>query len=142
MQPYYFTLKTFISMRKEILVIDDNRTIRFMLHYILKENYNVTSVADGMSAMYWLRKNRLPDLIIVDPELDDFPDWELVRYLHGSHVYGTIPVVVLSNRTSEEMQSNIIHYGVADFFQKPLKPQPLLECVGDILVGSTQDRIF
>ena len=59
-------------MRKEILVIDDSKAIRFMLQTILRKHYKVTSVADGVSAMYCLRKNNLPDLIIINPDLTGF----------------------------------------------------------------------
>ena len=106
-------------MRKEILVIDDSKAIRFMLHTILRKHYKVTSVADGVSAMYCLRKNALPDLIILNPDMTDFPNWELVKYMQSSHLYSSIPLVVLSNQPEDEIRVNSIKYGVVDFFQKP-----------------------
>lgn len=129
-------------MRKEILVIDDSKAIRFMLQTILRKHYKVTSVADGVSAMYCLRKNTLPELIILNPDLIDFPDWELVRYLHSSHLFSSIPTIVLSNQSEEETRINSIKYGIVDFFQKPFNPLHLLESVDNILVGSTLSKIY
>jgi DNA-binding response OmpR family regulator len=129
-------------MRKEILVIDDSKAIRFMLHTILRKHYKVTSVADGVSAMYCLRKNALPDLIIINPELTDFPDWELVKYMQSSHLYSSIPLLVLSNQPEEDIRVNSIKYGVVDFFQKPFNPLRLLESVDNILVGSILSKIY
>jgi DNA-binding response OmpR family regulator len=129
-------------MRKEILVIDDSKAIRFMLHTILRKHYKVTSVADGVSAMYCLRKNALPDLIILNPDLTDFPDWELVKYMQTSHLYSSIPLLVLSNQPEEDIRVNSIKYGVVDFFQKPFNPLRLLESVDNILVGSALSKIY
>jgi DNA-binding response OmpR family regulator len=129
-------------MRKEILVIDDSKAIRFMLHTILRKHYKVTSVADGVSAMYCLRKNALPDLIILNPELTDFPDWELVKYMQSSHLYSSIPLLVLSNQPEEDIRVNSIKYGVVDFFQKPFNPLRLLESVDNILVGNVLSKIY
>ena len=129
-------------MRKEILVIDDSKAIRFMLHTILRKHYKVTSVADGVAAMYCLKKNALPELIILNPDLVDFPDWELVRYLQSSHLFSSIPMIVLSNNPEEETRINSIKYGIVDFFQKPFNPLRLLESVDNILVGNTLSKIY
>lgn len=129
-------------MRKEILVIDDSKAIRFMLHTILRKHYKVTSVADGVSAMYSLRKNQAPDLIIMNPDLADFPDWELVRYLQGSHLYASIPVIAISNASEEENRAKALKYGVVEMFQKPFNPLRLLEAVDNLLVGSTLMKIY
>jgi DNA-binding response OmpR family regulator len=113
-----------------------------MLHTILRKHYKVTSVADGVSAMYCLRKNALPDLIILNPDLTDFPDWELVKYMQTSHLYSSIPLLVLSNQPEEDIRVNSIKYGVVDFFQKPFNPLRLLESVDNILVGSALSKIY
>lgn len=129
-------------MVKEILVIDDSKAIRFMLQTILRKHYKVTSVADGISAIYCLRKNALPDLIIMNPNLSDFPDWDLVKYLNGSHLYSSVPLIVLSNQSEEETRVNSIKYGVLDFFKKPFNPLRLLESVDNVLVGNTLSKIY
>jgi CheY-like chemotaxis protein len=129
-------------MRKEILVVDDSKAIRFVLQTILRKHYKVTSVADGVSAMYCLRKHNLPDLIIINPDLNDFKDWELVRYLHNSHLYSSIPLMVISNQPEENTRLNAIKYQVVDFFQKPFNPLNLLESVDNVLVGSAFHKVY
>ena len=119
-----------------------SRAWHFREETILRKHYKVTSVADGVSAMYCLRKNALPELIILNPDLIDFPDWELVRYLQSSHLFSSIPMIVLSNQSEEETRINSIKYGVVDFFQKPFNPLRLLESVDNILVGNTLSKIY
>jgi two-component system, chemotaxis family, chemotaxis protein CheY len=129
-------------MRKEILVVDDSKAIRFVLQTILKKHYKVTSVADGVSAMYCLRKNNLPDLIIINPDLNDFRDWELIKYLHSSHLYSSIPLIIISNQPAESTRLNAIKYQVVDVFQKPFNPLNLLESVDSVLVGNAVYKVY
>ncbi|HLO81995.1 MAG TPA: response regulator, partial [Chitinophagaceae bacterium] len=68
-------------MKKEILIVEGSKAMRFLLHTIFKKHYKVVSVPDGISAMYFLRQGNKPDLIVLDPELSDMPDWELVKHL-------------------------------------------------------------
>ena len=57
-------------MHKEILVIDDNADIRFLICNILKEqNFNVRSAANYDQAVFEIN-NKLPDLAVVDIKLD------------------------------------------------------------------------
>ena len=57
-------------MLKEILVIDDNPDIRFLICNILKEqNFQVRSAANYDQAVLEINK-RLPDLAIIDIKLD------------------------------------------------------------------------
>ena len=57
-------------MLKEILVIDDNPDIRFLICNILEEqNFKVRSAANYDQAIVEINK-RLPDLAIVDIKLD------------------------------------------------------------------------
>ena len=57
-------------MHKEILVIDDNADIRFLICNILKEqNFNIRSAANYDQAVNEI-ENKLPDLAIVDIKLD------------------------------------------------------------------------
>ena len=57
-------------MYKEILVIDDNPDIRFLICNILKEqNFKVRSAANYDQAVFEISK-RLPDLAIIDIKLD------------------------------------------------------------------------
>jgi CheY-like chemotaxis protein len=124
-------------MKKEILVIDDSKPIRFLLHTILKKHYKVISVPDGLSAMYYLRKETNPDLIILDPDLPDMPDWELVRHLSTSFFYNSIPVIVISNQSMDITREHASKYRVQEFCMKPFNPLRILEAVDNIIIGST-----
>ena len=67
-------------MIKEILVIDDNPDIRFLICNILEEqNFKVRSAANYDQAVLEIN-NRLPDLAIIDIKLDK-PDKDGIELL-------------------------------------------------------------
>jgi CheY-like chemotaxis protein len=120
-------------MKQEILAIDDSKAIRFLLQTVLSKDYQVVTMPDGCSAMYWLSKKNLPDLIIVDPQLPDMDNWELVQHLSSSGIYGDIPILVLSGLDNDETQAKCLEYGVDKYFSKPFNPVDLLESVNNVM---------
>jgi len=119
-------------MKKQILAIDDSKAIRFLLQTVLGKDYQVITAPDGCSAMYWLSKKNLPDLIICDAQLPDMDNWELIEQLSMSGLYRDIPIIVLSSLNKNETNSKCLQYGVAEHFTKPFNPIDLLESVNKI----------
>jgi len=116
-------------MKKQILAIDDSKAIRFLLQTVLGKEYQVVTVPDGYSAMYYLSHRTAPDLIIVDPQLPDMENWELVQQLSSSGMYGDIPVLVLSGLDKKETEVKCLEYEVAKYFLKPFNPVELLSAI-------------
>lgn len=119
-------------MKKQILAIDDSKAIRFLLQTVLGKEYQVITAPDGCSAMYWLSKKNLPDLIISDAQLPDMENWELVEQLSISGLYKDIPMIVLSSLDKEETSLRCMQLGVVEHFTKPFNPIDLLEAVNKI----------
>jgi CheY-like chemotaxis protein len=119
-------------MKKQILAIDDSKAIRFLLQTVLGKDYQVITAPDGCSAMYWLSKKNLPDLIIIDAQLPDMDNWELVEQLSISGLYREIPMIVLSSLNKNETKAKCMQYGVAEHFTKPFNPIDLQEAVNKI----------
>ena len=116
-------------MKKQILAIDDSKAIRFLLQTVLGREYNVVTVPDGYSAMYYLSHRAQPDLIIADPQLPDMENWELIQQLSSSGMYGDIPVLVLSGLDRNETETKCLEYGVSKYFLKPFNPVDLLAAI-------------
>ena len=119
-------------MKKQILAIDDSKAIRFLLQTVLGKDYQVITAPDGCSAMYWLSKKNLPDLIIIDAQLPDMDNWELVEQLSISGLYRDIPMIVLSSLNKNETKAKCMQYGIAEHFTKPFNPIDLQEAVNKI----------
>jgi DNA-binding response OmpR family regulator len=126
-------------MKKQILAIDDSKAIRFLLQTVLGKEYQMITMPDGCSAMYWLSKKNLPDLIIVDPQLPDMENWELIQQLSSSGIYGAIPVIVLSGLEKEETELKCMEYGVLKYFLKPFNPVDLLGEIDTLINAKLAD---
>lgn len=120
-------------MKRCILAIDDSKAIRFLLHTVLGKDYQVVSAPDACSAMFWLAKKNLPDLIIADPQLPDVQDWELIEEFSSSAIYRDIPMVVLSSLDKDVTAAKCLKYGVSDFYTKPFNPLELNETIKKIM---------
>jgi two-component system, chemotaxis family, chemotaxis protein CheY len=122
-------------MKKHILAVDDSKAIRFLLQTVLGKDYQVVTVPDGYSAMYYLSNRTQPDLIIADPQLPDMENWEFVKQLSSSGLHGDIPVVVLSGLDQLETESRCEEYGVVRYFLKPFNPVELMESINDLVTS-------
>ena len=120
-------------MRRCILAIDDSKAIRFLLHTVLGKEHQVITAPDACSAMFWLAKKNLPDIIIADPQLPDVQDWELIAEFSSSAIYRDIPMVVLSSLDKEVIAAKCLKYSISDFYTKPFNPLELNETVQKIM---------
>jgi len=127
-------------MKKQILAIDDSKAIRFLLQTVLGKEYNVITVPDGYSAMYYLTHRQMPDLIIVDPQLPDMENWELIQQLSSSGMYGDIPLIVLSGLEKKETELKCMEYGIVKHFVKPFNPVDLMIVVSDLVKSRQLDK--
>jgi len=120
-------------MKKQILIINNSKAIRFLLQTVMENEFHVISVTDGYSAIRLLAKRDFPDLIITDTQFPDMGDWELIQHLSSNGIYNSIPVVVLSGLDEEETTAKCIEYGVHKFFIKPFDPVELMTSVNDVI---------
>jgi len=120
-------------MKRCILAIDDSKAIRFLLHTVLGKDHQVVTAPDACSAMFWLAKKNLPDIIIVDPQLPDVKDWELIEEFSSSALYRDIPMVVLSSLDKDITAAKCLKYGISDFYTKPFNPLELNETVQKLM---------
>jgi signal transduction histidine kinase len=121
--------------RPRILVADDNADMRQYIERLLREHWDVTSVADGEAALAAVRAER-PDLVLSDvmmPRLDGF---ELVRELKSSPETCALPVILLSARAGEEDAAAGLRSGADDYLVKPFSGSALLVRVEAALMAT------
>ena len=120
-------------MRKEILVIDDNPDIRFLICNILKEqNFEVRSAANYDQALLEINK-RLPDLAIIDIKLDK-PDKDGIDLLKiVSKKNKLIPVIMISGHATVQIAVEAIRLGAYEFIEKPFSKEKILNYVNRAL---------
>ncbi len=102
---------------KKILVVDDEKLIRWSLKKILeKENYEVSLAESGEEALASINKN-IPDLLILDLCLPDLDGIQILEMFHKNHC--TLPVLIISAVNSVDSAVKAMKLGAFDYISKP-----------------------
>ena len=120
-------------MDKEILVIDDNPDIRFLICNILKEqNFKVRSAANYDQAVLEINK-KLPDLAIVDIKLDktDKDGIDLLKLIIEKNKL--VPVIMISGHATVQIAVEAIRLGAYEFIEKPFSVEKIINYVNRAL---------
>ncbi len=123
-------------MFKEILVIDDNPDIRFLVCNILEEqNFKVRTAANYDQAVLEINK-RLPDLAIVDIKLDkpDKDGIDLLKLIIKKSK--NIPVIMISGHATVKVAVEAIRLGAYEFIEKPFSKEKIINYVNRGLESS------
>ena len=137
-------------MHKEILVIDDNPDIRFLICNILQEqNYKVRSAANYDQAILEINK-RLPDLAIIDIKLDkpDKDGIDLLKILIKKNKL--TPIIMISGHATVQVAVEAIRLGAYEFIEKPFSKEKILNYVNRALESAAlkkekdiiEDKLF
>ncbi len=105
-------------MSKEILVIDDNPDIRYLICNILKEkNFNIRSAANYDQAVLEIKK-KIPDLAIIDIKLDkaDKDGIDLLKIIMQKK--SSVPVIMISGHATVKIALESIRLGAYEFIEK------------------------
>ena len=137
-------------MKFEILVIDDNADIRFLICNILKENnYKIRSAANYKQAVNEI-KIKLPDMAIIDIKLDkgDKDGIDLLKLLMS--IDKTVPTIMISGHANVQIAVEAIRIGAYEFVEKPFSSDKLLNYVKRALetknlrkeIVNAEDQLF
>lgn len=120
-------------MKKTLLVVDDELSIRLLLEHFLGEEYNVVTKEDGKTAFDWLEKGNHTDLILADLEMPVVDGFELLVKIRESKQTQLIPCMVVTGKTKTDNYMKSFRLGASDFLQKPFTPEEIKKRVETIL---------
>lgn len=136
------TLNRFLPSRKKketasdacILIIEDTPDVNQYLISLLEPLYHVESAVDGKEG-FAKAVELIPDLIISDimmPEMDGF---ELCKRVKANNLTATVPVILLTAKSSSQYKLMGIQTGADDYISKPFDPDYLIEKVRILLLS-------
>lgn len=120
-------------MKKQILAVDDDSSIRELLEFLLRNNYNVITKKDGMEAMMWLSEGNIPDLIITDIDMPRLNGYEFFKNVRRSGFYRDIPIMVISGLENSKFIITCLQQGADDYILKPFNPESLYAKIERVL---------
>lgn len=120
--------------QKKVLIVEDNKLNREILHEILSGDYEVLEAKNGKDALEILGQNRGNiSLILLDvmmPVMDGYTFLDLIK---KDIEFALIPVIVLTQRDSEKDEIEALAHGANDFVPKPYRPQVILHRVASLI---------
>lgn len=112
-------------MKKKILVIDDEITIRTLLVTFLSKKYDVEARNDGLEALTWLQEGNMPNLIVCDAHMPKMNGYDFILNVKTSGFFKDIPIIMLSSLDTSAERVKYLKAGANDFIVKPFNPEEL-----------------
>ncbi|WNJ21114.1 response regulator [Pontibacter sp. G13] len=110
-------------MKKHILIVDDDASIRMLLTFILKQQYRVSTCENGWEALAQLASGEIPDLIIADLDMPKMTGFELLSHIRMSGLWRNLPFVILSGFETPKTREACFQQGASAYLLKPFNPE-------------------
>jgi len=105
-------------MNKKILIVEDDVAILGALSdKFTREKFNVFSAKDGEEGMA-LALEKHPDIILLDLVMPIMDGLTMLQKLREDKWGSNAKVILLTNLSSNEKMSEVVKYGVNDYFIK------------------------
>ena len=126
-------------MRKRILIVEDEASIRDMVAFAVRRaDMEPLHAADARAAQLAIA-DKVPDLILLDWMLPGTSGLELARRLRREEPTREIPIIMLTARGEEIDRVNGLEAGVDDYVVKPFSTRELLARIRAVLRRSHGD---
>ncbi len=113
-------------MRKNILIVEDEKDIIEVLRYYLeKENYRIHVAQDGFNALE-IASKIVPNLILLDLMLPRLDGIETCRRLKADERLRDIPVIMVTAKAEEADKIKGLEIGADDYVTKPFSAKELV----------------
>ena len=117
-------------LKKRIVVVDDDESIRKTFFMILYENYHVYLAKDSHEALQRFETTKV-DLIITDLKLPDFDGIEMISRFRDAGYRGE--VILISAYPDLVSMEELKKLSIARFFVKPLELSALTQSIDYLL---------
>ncbi len=115
------------------MVDDESRMRKLLRDFLQRENFEVLEAENGARALDLFYGTKDIALIILDVMMPEMDGWEVLKEIRQ---YSTVPVIMLTARSSEQDELKGFDLGVDDYVAKPFSPKILVARVEAILQRS------
>ena len=128
-------------MKKNILLIEDDKDISELISYNLKkENFNVITAYDGEEALNLIKDNII-GLIILDLMLPSVSGIDLLKYIKRDEKTKNIPVIIETAKGEENDIVLGLELGADDYVTKPFSPKVLVARIKRLIERTEEKSI-
>ena len=121
-------------MSKHILIVDDSKTVRNRVAFILKaEGFKVTTAEDGLDGLEKLYAMESVDLILSDINMPRMDGFTFIAQVREQDIYKDIPIIILSTEGEESDIQKGIQLGANLYMVKPAQPEKMVRNIKMLL---------
>ena len=119
-------------MAATILTVDDSKSIRQMVSFVLKgANYEVIEAEDGVDALNKLTPE--VKLVLSDLNMPNMDGIELIKSIRANPAYKFLPVIMLTTESQDDKKQAGKSAGATGWIVKPFNPDQLTAVVKKVL---------
>ena len=122
-------------MARIVIIEDEPKISGIVRSYLEVEGFEVLVTESGREGAEWARRDA--SLVILDLMLPDLPGEEVCRVIRQG---STVPIIMLTAKSSEEERIRGLGLGADDYVVKPFSPRELVLRVKAVLKRSTPER--
>ncbi|MBI1344484.1 MAG: response regulator [Terrimonas sp.] len=119
-------------MKQNILVIEENAAVRYLLTTVLNKRFKVAAYSNCFDASCELKDASI-ELIIINIDPSNNENIDFLKHVHTSSLYTDIPVIALLKKENDELKAVCANLEVDEFFVKPFDPMVLLNSVSNLV---------
>ncbi|RRD71542.1 MULTISPECIES: response regulator [unclassified Desulfovibrio] len=121
-------------MKKHILIVDDSKTIRNLVAFVLKgEGFKVSTAEDGQDAIEKLYNLEAVDLIVSDVNMPRMDGFSFIKHIRAQEAYKDTPIIVLSTEGQEKDIQLGMSLGANLYMVKPAQPEKMVRNIKMLL---------
>lgn len=121
-------------MSKTILIVDDSKTVRNLVAFIMKkEGFKVVTAEDGLDGLEKLYSAEKIDLIVSDINMPRMDGFTFIKSVREQENYRDIPIVVLSTEGQEKDIQAGLSIGANMYMVKPAQPEKMVKNIKMLL---------
>jgi CheY-like chemotaxis protein len=125
-----------MSMKKRILLIEDNAANRYLVRFLLEHRgYEIVAAESGPQGLELALKLR-PDLILLDVQLPGMDGHAVARSIKGDPALKHIPVVAVTSYAMTGDREKCLEAGAEGYIEKPINPDSFVAEVERFLPAS------
>ncbi|OGG93558.1 MAG: hypothetical protein A2508_09735 [Candidatus Lambdaproteobacteria bacterium RIFOXYD12_FULL_49_8] len=122
-------------MAIQILVVDDEKTIRDLVAFRLEyHGHKVVTAENGKDALAKL-KQTVPDLVVLDVMMPDMTGIEVCKIIKSEPKWAAIKVLLLTAKSRKQDEEVGLAAGADGFMAKPFRANLLLEKIEELVNG-------
>ena len=119
--------------KQRILIVDDMVANLQMLRSVLKEEYEIVLAKTGQQALFYIKSNKAPDLILMDIDMPEMNGIETAKEIR--RVYDKIPIMFVTSVTEKSIVLACKDLHAAGYIVRPYQPAFIKSEIERVLYG-------